>query len=120
MNNKNILENKKDELVKWIKKLGFTNNIFAERAFYYLNDDSDDQQEIKKFQSKFNKLLQRDTTKIELIETYLDILYEQPEFTQLGYIKPKNYFKDEFDNSFNTKMKEISQDITEELTSMKD
>jgi hypothetical protein len=110
-----LLKEKKDELLKWIKTLGLTNNIFAERVFYYMND-SDNEKEVKKFQSKFNKLLQRDTTKIELIKTYLDILYEQEEFKKLGYVKPKNYFNDEFDNIFNKKMKKISQLITEEIS----
>ena len=113
---KYILQEKKDELINWIKKLGLTNNIFAERVFYYMND-SDNEDEIKKFQFKFNKLLQRDTTKIELIETYLDILYEQEEFIKLGYVKPKNHFEDEFDRVFNDRMKAISQSITEKIIS---
>lgn len=114
-----LLKEKKDELLKWIKKLGLTNNIFAERVFYHMND-SDNEKEIKKFQSKFNKLLQRDTTKIELIETYLDILYEQEEFIKLGYIKPKHHFKDDFDDIFNNRMEKISQSITEKISHNED
>ena len=79
-------------------------------------NDSDNEKEVKKFQSTFNKSLQRDTTKIERIETYLKILYEQEEFKKLGYVKPKNYFNDEFDSTFNMKMKKISQLITEEIS----
>ena len=114
-----LLKEKKDELVHWIKKLGLTNNVFAERAFYYMNN-GDNEKEIKKFQSKFHKLLQRDTTNIALIESYLDILYEQEEFKKLGYIKPKNYFEDDFDISFNKKMKKISELISEEIIPSED
>ena len=109
-----LLKETKAELVKWIKKLGLTNNIFAERVFYYMND-SDNEKEIKKFQAKFNKLMQRDSTKLELIESYLDILYEQPEFEKLGFIKPRNIFEDDFDEHFNVSMKNISKAITEKI-----
>jgi hypothetical protein len=109
------VENKKKELLYWIKKIGLTQAKFAERVFYYMND-SDNEEEIKSFKSKFDKAMQRDSTKIELIESYLDILYEQDEFIKLGYIKPKNHFKDEFDIDFNNRMKEISQSITEGIS----
>jgi hypothetical protein len=115
MRDKKDFLRKKEELESWIKKLGLTKNLFAERVYYYMNN-SDNEEEIKSFQAKFIKALQRDTTKIELLDTYLDILYEQPEFEKLGYIKPKNYFESDFDNTFNNKMTKISQSITEEIT----
>ena len=37
-----LLKEKKDELLKWIKKLGLTNNIFAERVFYHMNDNDNE------------------------------------------------------------------------------
>jgi len=119
MRDKKVFQEKKEELLFWINKLGLTQNIFAERVYYYMND-SDNEKEIKRFQEKFKKALQRDTTPIEQIESYLEILYEQEEFKKLGFIKPEFYFQDDFDDNFNDKIKNISQIITEEILNSDD
>ena len=116
MRDKELFKKKKEELIHWIYKCGWTLDTFAEKVYTYMNDlDIDNEEDIKKFKEKFKKALQRDTTHIELMDIYLDILYEQPEFEKLGYIRPKNYFEGEFDTNFNSKMRKISQRITEEL-----
>ena len=111
---KDELNKKQQELKSWLKKLGLSQPEFAERVFYYIND-SDNEEEIKQFIERFKKAINRNTTDIKLIESYLDILYEQNEFLKLGLVKPQFYYENDFDNSFNKKMKEISQSISKHL-----
>ena len=101
-------------LKDWLKKLGLTQPIFAERVFYYIND-SDNEEEIKQFIERFKKAINRNSTDIKLIESYLDILFEQNEFLKLGLVKPQFHYKNDFDDKFNKKMKEISRTISERL-----
>lgn len=108
------LKEKQEELKSWLKKLGLSQSVFAERVFYHVND-SDNEEEIKQFIERFKKAINRDSTDMGLIESYLDILFEQNEFVKLGLVKPQFYYANDFDDSFNQKMKEISQNISENI-----
>lgn len=108
------LKEKQQVLKDWLKKLGLSQNIFAERVFYYIYN-SDNQKEMKRFIEKFKKAINRDSTDIKLIESYLDILFEQDEFLKLGLVKPLFHYENDFDNTFNQKMKKISKTISERL-----
>ncbi len=111
---KDELNKKQQELKSWLKKLGLSQPIFAERVFYHIND-SDNEEERKQFIERFKKAINRSSTNIKLIESYLSILFEQNEFLKLGLVKPQFYYEDDFDDSFNIKMKKISQNISERL-----
>lgn len=108
------LKEKQQNLKNWLKKLGLSQNIFAERVFYYMND-SDNEEEMKQFVERFKKAINRKTTDIKLIESYLDILFEQDEFLKLGLVKLSFHYENDFDDDFNKKMKEISKTISERL-----
>lgn len=110
----NDLKEKQKKLKSWLKKLGLSQNIFAQRVFYYMND-SDNAEEMKQFIERFKKAINRDSTDIKLIESYLDILFEQDEFLKLGLVKPVFHYADDFDDDFNKKMREISKAISERL-----
>ena len=108
------LKEKQQDLKSWLKKLGLSQNIFAERVFYYMND-SDNEEEIKQFVERFKKAINRDSTDIKLIESYLDILFQQDEFLKLGLVKPIFHYESDFDDVFNQKMREVSKTISERL-----
>lgn len=115
------LKKKQQELKDWMDKLGLSHNVFAERVYIHLNEISiDDDIETKKFIFRFKQAINRDTTKIKLIESYLDILFEQDEFLKLGLVKPKFHYENEFSKEFNIKMKDISKKISEKITSQQD
>jgi hypothetical protein len=78
-------------------------------------NDSDNEEEMKQFIERFKKAINRDATDIKLIESYLDILFEQNEFLKLGLVKPKFHYENDFDDRFNEKMKNISKNISEQL-----
>ena len=108
----NELKEKQQELKKWLKKLGLSQPIFAERVFYHINE-SDNKEEITQFIWRFKQAIKRDSTDIQLIESYLDILFEQNEFLKLGLVRPKFHYEDDFCDDFNKRMKKISKAITE-------
>ena len=111
---KNELKQKQQELKDWLKKLGLSQNVFAQRVFYAMNE-SDNEEEIKQFTERFKKAINRDSTEIGLIERYLKILYQQNEFLKLGLVVHEPYCDDEFFDSFNKRMKKISRNITDKL-----
>lgn len=108
------LKEKQQDLKNWLKKLGLSQNIFAERVFYHMND-SDNEEEMKQFIERFKKAINRDSTDIKLIESYHDILFEQNEFLKLGLVKPKFHYENDFDDEFNQRMKDISKSVSEKL-----
>ncbi len=111
---KDELKQRQQELKDWLKKLGLSQNVFAERVFYEMNE-SDNEKEIKQFTERFKKAINRDSTDISLIESYLKILYQQNEFLKLGLVVHEPYCDDEFSDLFNKRMKKISKNITDKL-----
>ncbi len=113
----NETEEKIKELKKWIKKLGMTQKYFARQ--FFIDDyvyDNDNEEEIENFNEKFKGHLKRSTTPVETIDIYLNYLYNMEEFKKKCYIKP-TYIKDEiFGKEFDEKMKKISEEITNKLT----
>lgn len=111
---KNDLNEKKEELKLWLKKLDFTQKYFAGLYCEYIYVEPSEEF-IEQFYEKLKKQIGKDSKDISVIEKYLEFLYSLEEFKNIGYIKPKFYFKDSFDDSFNNKMKAISKSITEKL-----
>ena len=111
---KHKLKIKQRELKEWLKKLGLSQNVFAERVFYNINE-SDNKEEIQQFIERFKKAINRDSTDIGLIESYLKILYEQNEFLKLGLVVHESYCEDEFSETFNKRMQKISKNITDKI-----
>ena len=113
-NMKSELKQKQQELKDWLKKLGLSQNVFAERIFYEINE-SDNEQEIQQFIERFKKAINRESTDIGLIESYLKILYQQNEFLKLGLVNHEAYCDDEFSDVFNKRMKKLSEKITDSI-----
>ena len=111
---KDELKQKQQELKDWLKKLGLSQNVFAERIFYEINE-SDNEQEIQQFIERFKKAINRESTDIGLIESYLKILYQQNEFLKLGLVNHEAYCDDEFSDVFNKRMKKLSEKITDSI-----
>ena len=107
------LEKKQNELKDWIKKIGFSQNKFAQ---YFYNDMiSENEEETKQFQETFKKQLRRKTTKIDIIDKYLEFLFKLSEFEELNNIKLNYIVNNDFGDIFNKRMKKISKNITNKL-----
>jgi phosphopantetheine adenylyltransferase len=98
------VEEKQKELKEWLKKIDVSQLNFAERVYYHMYDN-DNSEEIKRFKEKFKKDIRRSTTDIKLLESYLEILYNQEEFLKLGHTKTVFLFRNDFDDEFNGKLK---------------
>jgi len=61
------------------------------------------------------KQLSRPTTEPRLLKTYLEFIESHSDYQKLGLIKPVNTSKNQFDDEFNNKMKQISKSITERI-----
>lgn len=71
---------------------------------------------IAQYHEKFKKEISRKTTKIEVLDKYLEFLYSLDEFKKVGYVKPFYIKRDDlFNEEFNKKMKKISEEITMKL-----
>ena len=82
------------EIKRLIQQLGKSQNEAA-RLIYTETNEFDDEDEIKRFEGRFKKQLQRKTTKPVCLQSCLDILVRYHEARscnkkQLGAIKPKN------------------------------
>lgn len=61
------------EIKRLIQQLGKSQNEAA-RLIYTETNDFDDEDEIKRFEGRFKKQLQRETTKPVCLQSYIDIL----------------------------------------------
>ena len=101
----NEIKKKQEELKYWLKESNISITSFSERVFYELYD-SDNQKELDDFKEVFKKYINRGK-KIERINTYLEILYQQPEFLKLGHTKTIFLFENDFSDEVNQKLKVI-------------
>lgn len=93
-----------------MSELGWTQNELARIIFAELNQ-TDNEDEIKAFQEKFKKALQRDTTKIELLQRYLEIAVSQPEAKAIVKSFKKYSPLNAISPSLSEGMKKISKEI---------
>ena len=102
------------EIQSFIKKiaseLGWTQNRLA-RIIYTEIYDFDDDEEIRKFQEKFKKELQRTTTKLERLKEYVDILIRHPEAKNINLIFNKKLPKHSISLNIISDFYEISHEI---------
>lgn len=58
------------------------------REFYYAKYDDDDSVEISRYEEKVKKDLSRQSTRPEVLQSYLDIIMQHNEFKKLDIIVP--------------------------------
>lgn len=93
-----------------LKQLKWSRNRFARIVFTELND-FDDQQEILKFQETIKKELQRETTKIERLHQYLDIIFRHKDAEKIDLIFNKPSSTSIITGKNSIDMIKISKDI---------
>lgn len=102
------------ELQSNIKKLaaeiGWSHNKLAKVLYAELNEFDDDD-EIVLFQERLKKELQRSTTKVDRLRTYLDVMLRQPEAEPHDVIFNKHIPQKSISCSLSKSMREISQEI---------
>jgi len=84
-------EVKQKQIKELLQKLNLSINNFAELVYEALYGD-DDKKEEKKLAENIKKQLQRKTTKEEVLDSYLDILAEQPSYEGLNLDKVRSKY----------------------------
>src|SRR5690606_4702751 len=78
MGTKQDVLNLQSQLKVLMNEVGWTQNRLARIIFTELSE-TDNEGDRRAFQERFKKALQRDTTKIELLETFLEIAVSHPD-----------------------------------------
>ncbi|RTR34759.1 elongation factor Ts [Shewanella atlantica] len=84
-------EVKQKQIKELLQKLNLSINKFAGLVYEALYDDDDKEAE-QKLAENIKKQLQRKTTKEEVLDSYLDILAEQPSYQALNLDKVRSQF----------------------------
>lgn len=103
---------KQEELKTWLKKIGLSQNQFAD-IFLLEHDDNCTEEEIRIFREKFKKQLNRDTTKSELLTTYLNYLFSMEKFKEAGYFRPQCTSEGILEPETVKMMRKISKELTD-------
>lgn len=98
------------QIRKVIAELGWSQNQLA-RIIYTETHEIDDEQEIGRFQEKLKKELQRATTKVETLRTYLSIILSRPEAKKLDFFLSKYCPAGYIGDSLIAGMRKISKEL---------
>jgi hypothetical protein len=77
------------------------------------HDDNCTEEEIRIFQEKFKKQLNRATTNTEILTTYLHYLFSIEKFKEAGYFRPQCTSDGILEPETVKMMKKISKELTE-------
>jgi len=106
------------ELQKVIKDLiarvGWSQNALARQLHWELND-TDDEDELKRFQERLKKELDRSSTKPELLERYLDVIRTLPDVEKANLIVPQYIPSKHLDPDIQSTLLDFSKDLSKSL-----
>lgn len=93
-----------------IAELGWTQNKLAEILYIELND-IDNEDEMERFQERLKKELQRSTTKVEKLKTYLDIIVRHRDTKKIDVVFNKHIPLGSISSTLSQAMGDISKEI---------
>lgn len=102
---------KQKELKTWLKKIGLSQNEFA-GLFYDEHHENCIEDDVERFKEKFKKQLSRESTKVELLESYLDYLFSTEKFKEAGFFRPQCASAGILDPEIEKLMKNVSKELT--------
>lgn len=108
---KNEVSEKLSTLKSWLNKIGLSQNEFA-ALFYDEHHEHCIEEDVDRFKEKIKKQLNRQSTKIELIESYLNFLFTTEKFKEAGYFRPQCSSDGILDPEVVKLMKKTSEELT--------
>ncbi len=112
--NKCEIRDKQAELKSWLKKIGLSQSEFA--ALYYdENHEYCVEEDVDRFKETFKKQLNRQSTKVERLETYLNFLFTTAKFREAGYFRPQCSSSGILDPETEKLMQKISKELTDKI-----
>lgn len=104
------------EVKDYLAKLKWSQKRFA-REWYVEYHEIDNEDEMKSFQEKVKKDLSRDTTKAELLQSYLEFITQHDEFAKLDCVYQPYKSNGLLSTGIESGMAKISQGIEKQLLS---
>lgn len=101
-----------------IARVGWSRKALARRLHWELND-TDDEEELKRFEERLKKELTRPTTKPELLERYLDVLRQLPEVEKAELVVPQYVGTKHLDPDIESVLTDLSKDLSQFLRDKK-
>lgn len=99
-----------EEIKTLAARAGWTQN-HAARIIFTEQNDTDNDDEIKAFQERFKKELQRETTKVERLQEYLTIMSAHPDIEKTGMIRNRYVSTGVISATLEQAMADISREI---------
>jgi len=97
-----------------IARVGWSRKALARQLHWELND-TDDEDELKRFEERLKKELTRSTTKPELLEHYLDVIRQLPECEKAGLVVPQYIGSKHLYSEIEEALRNISSDLSTSL-----
>lgn len=110
MGTKQDAESIQNEIKRLSKTLGWSQNKLAREVYIELHE-YDDYEEIRRFQERFKKELQRKTTSVERLKKYFEILIAHPDARGIDCVFNRHVRQGELSTVFFTEMEKISRDL---------
>lgn len=103
------------QAIDWlIARVGWSRKALARQLYWELYD-TDDEEELKRFEERLKKELTRPTTKPELLERYLDILRQLPQVEKAGLVVPQHIPSRHLDADIEAALTGFSRDLSRAL-----
>ena len=97
-----------------IARVGWSRKALARQLHWELND-TDDDEELKRFEERLKKELTRPTTKPELLERYLDVLRRLPVVEKAGLVVTQYVATKHLDPDIESVLMDLSKDLSQSL-----
>lgn len=98
-----------EEIKTLLKKLKWSQRRLGSEFYYAQHGCEDDDKELNRYEEKAKKDLLRTTTKVEVLQSYLNLITQHDEFMKLGLVVPV-YLKNKlFSEEMELGMKKISE-----------
>lgn len=101
------------EIKKTLKSVNWSQKRLA-RELYYERNDSDDEVELRREEEKIKKALSRPTTKMDLLESYLNFIRSHRDFSVVDKVIPLYQSSGVLSDYLESELKEVSRSLSTE------
>jgi len=108
-----------EEIKRLLNKLKWSQKRLGRELYFAKHEYEDDNLELKRYEEKVKKDLTRKTTKIGVLETYLDLISQHNEFKNIGFEIPTYMSSGVLGDEMEIEMEKISK-LASELIAKSD
>lgn len=97
-----------------IARVGWSRKALARQLHWELND-TDNPEEIKRFEERLKKELTRPTTRPEVLKRYIDVLRQLPDVEKAGLVVPQYVTARHLNSDIESVLMDLSKDLSQSL-----